>query len=110
MDGKKELVARLTEAKLPTDPREILDRKFLFFTDNGSHYEILIGTITGIRLTKDGGLELHATTLPAHGNHRDTLKFLGPSWTLSAPELSFPRLLRIGDFELLDGDWPMNFV
>ncbi len=110
MDPKKELVARLTEAKLSADPREILDRKFLFFTTHDSHHEILIGTITGIHISDEDGLELYITTPPVRGERLNRLRYLGSSWALLCPSLNFREAFHVGDFEFLEGDWPMNFV
>lgn len=51
----------LQHAGLPTDPKEIVGRLYRFGCEHGSHHQILCGTICGIEVSDEGGLELHVT-------------------------------------------------
>ena len=55
------LEEELRKAGLPTDPKLIIGRLYLFGCEHGSHHHILVGTILAIEISDEAGLELHVT-------------------------------------------------
>ncbi len=52
------LEAALREAGLSPHPKYLIGRMFRFASQFGSHHQILVGTITALNVSDEGGLEL----------------------------------------------------
>ena len=63
----RELMEQLVEAGLPSKPSKLIGRPYRFGYESGSHLQILVGTITGIMISDEGGLELEVSNLTFTG-------------------------------------------
>lgn len=58
--GYHELRETLFKAGLPADPTDVLHRTYMFRSNSGT--QLLVGSITAIDLSAEGGLQLHVTS------------------------------------------------
>ncbi len=84
--GKKnfhaELENELKRAGLPKNPREIIGRMYRFECQHGSHHHILVGTITAIYISDEGGLNLHVTNTEIWGQKIRSIIRVANKWAL----------------------------
>lgn len=97
---KKIIEEDLSEAGLPSDPREIKGRDYMFRAEHGSHNEILYGTVKALGISDEGGLDIYVSNPRFYGMRLISIKHTGKNeW--SAFIDSAGRKLFKGDFSLL---------
>ena len=80
---KTELQYSLRAAGLPMDVEWIIGRIYRFGCEHGSHHHILVGTITAIEISDEGGLELHISNPKVWGKLIKSLRHTKDGWALS---------------------------
>lgn len=83
--GYPELRQALDNAGLPKDPVDVLNRPYMFKSQSGD--QVLVGRITAIDLSGEGGLQLQVTNSRLRG--RDILYFihsLDSGWAARHPD------------------------
>lgn len=86
------------------DPQAIIHKKFLFTAENSSHEHALVGTITGLSWSDEGGLEVFVSIPRLWGCPLRSIMFTNDSWAarIEIDEEPYRRRLE----QLPDDDSP----
>ncbi|MBX4204859.1 MAG: hypothetical protein KW788_01560 [Candidatus Doudnabacteria bacterium] len=79
---RTELQYALQSANLPLGPEPIIGRMFRFGCEHGSHHHILVGTITAIEVSDEGGLQLHVSSPKMWGEKIKGISHTSRGWVL----------------------------
>ena len=84
-------------------PKHIIGRKYCFGAKFGSHYQVLVGTITGIQISDEGGIDLEVSSKRFHGLRLLSLKWMEQykNWAAYLDDLPMDRRFRGGTLKLL---------
>jgi len=74
------LEAALKRAGLPTDPLEIVGKKYRFGCEYHLHHTVLVGTIEAIELTYGGALELYVSSPKFWGGTLISFQYREGAW------------------------------
>lgn len=77
---KEALDTALTSAGLPTKVQDIIGRTYIFACERGSHHHVLSGTITAMKISDEGGLDLFVTNPSIWGTRLISLRFIIERW------------------------------
>lgn len=76
----RELEKELRDTGLPTNPREVIGRVYRFGCKKGSHHFILVGTITAIEISDEGGFKLIVSNREIWGMQLKSIAKTDPGW------------------------------
>ncbi|MDO8425113.1 MAG: hypothetical protein Q7T01_01195 [bacterium] len=75
------LAEALQEAGLPLSPTLVIGQQFRFGSEHGSHHNILVGTIIGIELGDEAGLELYVSNPRIWGTPLISIMYSDGTWS-----------------------------
>ena len=93
------LFESLAEAGLPQNVGDIIGRKFIFDSEFGSHHIVLVGTVTGIRVSDEGGLKLEVSSREFWNGKVAGIVFYNGEWSVDTDDTSEYRYYK-GTFSL----------
>lgn len=80
----EDLTEALKAAGMDLPFAEMIGMKYLFGCEHGSHHHVLVGTITAVQLSDEGGLDLHISNPTIFGCKIKSLKWLDNSKSWAA--------------------------
>jgi hypothetical protein len=95
-----EVTYELKEAGLPTDMKQIIGRPYRFGCEFGSHHQILMGTVTAIRISDEGGIDLYVSNPVFRGGSVISINYDGSEWSVSVDTGELRKTFE-GEFKLL---------
>jgi hypothetical protein len=95
-----EVTYELKEAGLPTDMKQIIGRPYLFGCEFGSHHQILMGTVTAIRISDEGGLDLYVSNPVFRGRPIISITYDKGEWFVFVDRGELRETFE-GEFKLL---------
>ncbi|MDD3101795.1 MAG: hypothetical protein PHE59_01445 [Patescibacteria group bacterium] len=81
-DGMRAAEKGLLSSGLPITMPDLIGFRFVFGCKYGSHYQILVGTITGVRISDIGGFQLQISNEKMGGDKIDCIIQTEEGWEL----------------------------